>query len=122
MQKPISRQMHGVMDYAYAALITAAPELFKFKNEDAARILSRVVGGGVALTSLMTRYELGALRVLPFKAHLAADVVVGLGTLTAPWLLGFSDNKRARNTFVALGATSVLAGLLTEPREMEDDR
>ncbi len=120
MQKPISRQMHGVMDYTYATLITAAPELFGFKTEQTAATLSRVVGAGVALTSLMTRYELGAVRVLPFKAHLAADVAAGLLTMSAPFLFGFSDNKRARNTFLAMGATSVAAGLLTEPREMRE--
>lgn len=122
MKKLISRQTHGVMDYGYAALISAAPELFNFKNEKTAATLSRVVGGGVALTSLMTRYELGAVRVLPFKAHLAADVIVGLATLGAPWLFGFANNARARNTFVAMGATSVLAGLLTESNEMDEDR
>lgn len=122
MDRPISRQVHGVMDYSYAALIAAAPETVGFKNEESATQLCRAVGGGVFAASLMTRYELGAVPVIPFKMHLAADVVVGLFTLGAPWLFGFSDNRRARNTFVAAGAISVLAGLLTEPKEMGERR
>jgi hypothetical protein len=106
------------MDYTYAALIAAAPETVGFKNEKTAVGLCRMVGGGVALASLFTRYELGAIPVIPFKTHLATDVVVGLFTMGAPFLFGFSGNKSARNTFIAAGAISVAAGLLTEPKEM----
>ena len=120
MKKPIPRQLHAVLDYSYAALFSAAPELVGFSNEETAARLSRVVSGGVLLTSLLTRYELGLIRVLPFKAHLAADVAVGVLTAGAPFLFGFSRHKRARNFFVALGAFSVAAGLLTEPEEMDE--
>src|SRR4028118_1472397 len=106
MKKLISRQTHGVADYSYAALFSGAPELIGFTDEEAAARLSRVVSGGVLLTSLLTRYELGLIRVLPFKAHLAADVAVGLLTLGAPFLFGFSRNKKARDFFVGLGAFS----------------
>ncbi len=122
MTKPISRQTHGVMDYSYAALIAAAPEAVGFKNEETAAGLCRAVGGGVFLASLLTRYEFGLFPVIPFKAHLAIDVAAGLFTAGAPWLFGFSRNGSARNTFVVAGAISVLAGLLTEPKEMSKGR
>lgn len=121
MKKLISRQTHGALDYLYAGLITAAPRIFDYADEETATTLSRVVGGGVTLTSLLTRYELGAVRVLPFKAHLAADVAAGLFTLSAPWLFGFARNRAARNVFVGMGAFSVLAGLVTEPEEMDEE-
>ena len=119
MKKLISRQTHGVMDYGYAAMVSGSPEMIGFRDEETATALCRLVGSGVLLSSLMTRYELGLVRIIPFKAHLATDVAVGLFTLAAPWLFGFSRNKAARNTFVAAGAVSVLTGLLTEPREMK---
>jgi hypothetical protein len=119
MNKPISRQMHAVTDYGYAVFIAAAPKIFGYKDEKTAATLSRAVGGEVLAASLMTRYELGAIPAMSFKSHLTGDVVVGLLTMTAPWLFGFSDNARARNTFLGFGAFSVMAGLLTEPREMD---
>ena len=119
MKKLISRQTHAVMDYGYAALVSASPEMMGFKNEETATALCRTVGGAVLASSLMTRYELGLLRVLPFKAHLAFDVAAGLFTIGAPWLFGFSQNRTARNAFLAAGAISVAAGMLTEPREMQ---
>lgn len=118
--KLIPRPVHAATDYSYAALFAAAPELVGFTDEEAAARLARVVSGGVLLTSLLTRYELGLIRVLPFKAHLATDVVLGMLTAGAPFLFGFSRNKRARNFFVGMGAFSVMAGLLTEPEEMDE--
>jgi hypothetical protein len=122
MLKPIPRPVHAVADYSYSALFSVAPELIGFDDEETAARLSRVVSGGVLLTSLLTRYELGLIRVVPFKAHLAADVAVGLLTLGAPFLFGFSRHKRARNFFVGLGAFSIMAGLLTNPEEMDEEQ
>ena len=122
MAKPISRQMHAATDYAYAAFIAAAPELIGYKNEETAAGLSRAVGGEVLLASLMTRYELGLVPAMSFKAHLTADVITGLLTMSAPWLFGFSNNRRARNTFLGFGAFSIMAGLLTDPQEMSGNR
>lgn len=118
MNKPISRQLHGVADYSYAPLVAAAPELAGFTNNKTATTLCRAVGGGVLTATLFTRAEWGLVKAIPFKTHLTLDVVVGALTLTAPWLFGFSGNTRARNAFLAMGATSVVAGLLTQPEEM----
>ena len=121
MRKPISRQMHAVADYGYSAFISAAPELIGYKNDETATGLSRLVGGEVLMASVFTRYELGLVPAIPFKAHLAADVAVGLLTMGAPWLFGFSENKAARNTFLGFGAFSIMAGLLTESEEMDEE-
>ena len=107
------------MDYSYAALVSKSPEMIGFRDEETATVLCRIVGSAVFTSSLMTRYELGLVRVFPFKTHLTLDVAAGLFTLGAPWLFGFSRNRAARNTFVVAGAVSIAAGLLTEPKEMK---
>lgn len=115
MTKPIPRPVHGAVDYLYAATAAMAPHLFGFRDVPAATRLIRLAAGGVAAYSLVTRYEWGAVGLVPFRAHLAVDVAAGLGTMAAPWAAGFAAHRRARNTFLAMGAFSVLAGLLTDP-------
>lgn len=119
MSKPISRRLHGVLDYGYAAAIAAAPEIFKFQNQPAATILCRALGALTLVTSFCTRYELGAIRVLPFKIHLAADALTGIFSLGAPFLLGFSKHERARNAFVGFGVLALVVASLTQPDEMD---
>ena len=119
MSKPISRPMHGVLDYGYAAAIAASPELLGFKDQPTATLLCRAVGASTLVASLFTRYELGLVRVLPFKLHLAADALTGVASLGAPWLLGFAQNSKARNAFLGFGVLALVVGALTQSDEME---
>lgn len=120
MQKPISRQAHGIADYGYALLVSALPELANFKDEEKATILCRALGGGALAYSLLTKAEWGVIRTIPFKAHLIMDFSANLFALGAPWLLGFSKNKRARNAVVAAALTGLLVSILTENDEMDE--
>jgi hypothetical protein len=120
MNKPISRAQHGLADYMYIPLVAVAPDLMNFEEEKTATTLCQVLSGGVLLSSLMTRAEWGLAPVIPFKAHLGADLAVGAFTLSAPWLFSFAHNKRARNTFLAIGAFGLVASLLTRPEEMPE--
>jgi hypothetical protein len=118
MQKPITRFMHGAADYNYAVIVSAAPELVGFTEERTATTLCRVLGSGAMLYSLLTRYEWGLYRIIPFKAHLAADVSANVLALSAPWWFRFARNLRARNTFLAAGLIGMTVVLLTQNKEM----
>jgi hypothetical protein len=119
MKRPISRRAHGVAELVFPALTAFAPEILKFKNDKKATTLARVMAGGMAGSALLTRSEWGAFKVVPFKAHLAADVGFGVLTLAAPWLFKISKNAPARNAFLFIGLSSlIIGGLLTQRRDM----
>ena len=119
MEQPLSRPMHGILtDYPYIATVSSAPTLFGFEDEKAAVAATRFFSGTILASSILTRAEWGWLRVMPYKAHLALDVMGGMGALAAPWVLGFSKNEKARNTFIAMGIFGILAGTLSRPEEM----
>ncbi|RYE30019.1 MAG: hypothetical protein EOP42_13065 [Sphingobacteriaceae bacterium] len=118
MKKPVSRKVHGGADYAYAAIAAVLPELVGFEEQEKAVLLTKIISGGTLAYTLFTRAEWGLLKVIPFKTHLITDFTAGIFTLSAPWIFNFAKNKKARNTFLVLGLTSVVASLLTEPEEM----
>ncbi|WP_207426720.1 hypothetical protein [Pedobacter sp. SYSU D00535] len=119
MNRPISRKAHGVAELIYPVLTALAPELLKFKDDKKATTLARAMAGGMAGSALLTRSEWGAVKVVPFKAHLAADVGFGLFSIAAPWLFKIARNTSARNAFLFVGISSLLiGGLLTERKEM----
>jgi hypothetical protein len=118
MEQPISRKIHGIADYAYAPLMFTAPELMGFKDEKQAATVCRVVGSGVLLATMLTKAEWGVAKLIPFKAHLALDAAVSLCSLAAPWIFGFADNAKARNTFFAMGAVGAVVTSFTKPEEM----
>ena len=118
MNQPISRREHGFTDYFYIPLVSAAPQLAGFTHEKTAATLCYVLSSSILVSSVFTRAEWGLVKVVPYKAHLAFDTLGGLTALLAPWLFGFAKNRRARNTFLAMGAFGLMAGLLSKPEEM----
>lgn len=119
MNKPISRPLHGFLDYGYAAAITAAPEVLGFVDEaETATFACRILGIGTVLAAVFTRYELGVVRVMPFKMHLLGDLLTGISALVLPFALKFSDKGRARNTFLGFGVLALVVSFLTSSEEM----
>lgn len=118
MEKPLSRKEHGFADYSYVSLTAFAPELFGLEDEEKAKLLLRVQSGTALLYSLFTRAEWGLFKVIPYKTHLILDASAGIFSLAAPWIFGFSKNKKARNTFLMFGLLGLAASLLSKPEEM----
>jgi hypothetical protein len=115
MRKPISPKIHGIIDYLSSLTLAAAPALLGFRSRKAAN-LARSLGAGYTGMSLGTAYPLGAVKKIPFPAHVATDAVLGLGFAAAPWLLGFADDARARNFFLAMAGISAVVVTLTQAR------
>lgn len=118
MARPIPRPAHGVLDYLYAAAFALSPHLFGFTEVASARWAAYGFGAVVLISSLLTRYELGLAKVLPFRLHLTLDLVGGVLSIAAPWALVFATEAAARNLFVEMGIISLVVMLLTRWEEM----
>jgi hypothetical protein len=99
----IPTRVHGLLDYLVAVLLILSPTLFDFRLGGPAQWLPIGLGIAVIFYSLITDYELGAVRVLPFRTHLALDSISGVILALSPWVLGFAD---------AVWAPHLLLGLL----------
>lgn len=118
VKQPISRRQHGFTDYSYIPAVLAAPRLAGFEDNRTAVRMTRVAAGAIALSSVLTRAEWGLVKVMPYRAHLALDAANGLFQAAVPWLFGFAGDRRARTTFLAMGAVGLLAGTLSRPDDM----
>jgi len=97
----IPRRFHATLDYLWSGAIAKAPNLCGFAENEAATNYCRAQAAVATSASLFTDYELGLAKAIPFSAHLKLDLAGAFVGLAAPWLLGFADNKRARNTVLA---------------------
>jgi hypothetical protein len=89
--KPIPSRVHGILDYVVGVLLLLAPSLFGFADNDAARNTAYIVGIGTLLYSVFTAYELGVVKIIPYRVHLGLDLVAGIFLALSPWLLDFAD-------------------------------
>jgi hypothetical protein len=110
--KLIPSRIHGVLDYLFGILYIALPLLLNWPAP--ASTILMVLGAGVLLYSVLTRYELGLLKLLPMPVHLALDLLGGLLLIAAP-LFGWVDES-VRPWFWVLGGIELLITLLTDTR------
>lgn len=105
--KLISSKAHGVIDYIAAPLIFALPRLLKFPK----RLVTMFtfVAAFHALYSMFTKYELGLVKVLPYKGHLALDTALATATVAAPVM--FTEARPRVAPFVV--AMGIVEGLIT---------
>ncbi len=111
----IPRPLHAVMDYLWGASVFFAPELLGFDKDSPANVYCKARGGSMVLTSLMTRYELGLIKVIPYNMHLLLDFVsaVTLG-FAGPKLFGFENDKKASQAVLVFSAIELGTVLMSK--------
>lgn len=107
----LSRRLHGIIDYVFAIVVATSPWVFGFSGEYMAPQIAVICGAATAMYSLMTDYECGVLRFLPFSGHRFFDIVVAVLLGGSAW--HFSMGGRASWVFGVLGAIALAVTLLT---------
>lgn len=110
----ITTQAHGWIDYIVGVVLIVAPWLFGFAAGGPETWVPVVLGLGIIVYSLLTDYELGAVKLIPMNVHLGIDIVVGIVLLVSPWLFGFAELIWWPHVLV--GLVTIAAGLFTETR------
>ena len=112
MLKILNPNVHGVLDYLYVILFALAPAMFGFTGLVAT--LCYFVAGSQLVMSLITRYPLGAIKLLPFPVHGGLELLASLGLIAAPWLFGFARVAVAPTFFVTAGIVLFCVWLCTD--------
>src|SRR4051794_4588745 len=97
---------HAIADYAVAALLILVPAIAG--GSDKAVATGIVVGVVVAVVSMLTRYPLGVVKVLPFTIHSAGDYLAAALLLVAPFALSFNDSDTKLTVFYVAAGLAVL--------------
>jgi hypothetical protein len=114
----IPTKVHGILDYLVGIALIAAPWLFGFASFGGpAVVIPIVLGIGLIVYSLFTRYEWGPFGFIPMPVHLVFDVVASLFLALSPWIFGFAGE--ALNVWlphVVVGVTVVIVVLFSKPQ------
>ncbi len=112
MPRPISPRVHGMIDYSTSAAVAAAPAVISVPR--AARNLFEGLATGYTGLSSVTDYPLSLKRLVPFKLHGAAELAIAAILPAMPWLLGFANDRAARNMCFGLSALTLVVSALTD--------
>jgi len=88
--KFITKQIHAYLDYPVAIALMGLPFLLGLgESHPLAFTISVATGVAAFLLTLLTDHQLGLLKVVSYKLHLAVDFLVGLTFVAVPFILGF---------------------------------
>jgi uncharacterized membrane protein len=121
-QGPLPALFHGVIEYAAAVLLIAAPFLFGFEDEEFATAAAIVLGLGILALTATSDLPTGLVRSVPASLHATADVVLAIVLVAAPFVLGFRDVGQATALFITLGVVHLLVTIATRFPERRSAR
>src|SRR4051795_5448298 len=114
--RPVDSTLHGVVDYSAGAfLLTAFPKLAGIEGTRSATQvrLSAAVHAGY---STLTRYPLGIVKVIPFKAHLALDALGAVALAATPFVTGqWKEGRKQWLPHVGLALFELSSLAITDP-------
>jgi hypothetical protein len=114
--RPVDSTLHGVVDYtAGTLLLTAFPRLAGIAGTRSARQV-RTAAAIHAGYSMLTRYPLGIVKLIPFQVHLGLDAGGALALAATPFVTGqYKHGRRQWAPHVALCLFELSSLAITDP-------
>ena len=105
---------HGIVDYLTVGTLAVVPRILGW-NKPATTALT-VASGGLLTYSMLTRYQLGLIKVLPMPVHLTLDAMSGVALCSAPFLIPASKKQRPALLigFLSFGVMELFFALFTK--------
>jgi hypothetical protein len=99
--------LHAVADYAVGAVLVLAAIIVG--GSSGAVGTGVVVGVTVLAVSMLTKYPLGVVKVLPFTVHSAGDYLAAALLLAGPFVLNFNNGDTGLTVLYVVAGIAVLA-------------
>jgi hypothetical protein len=120
-QGPITRAVHGLIEYVAGALFIAAPFLFAFESGTATAV-AIVTGIVIIVVAAISAGPTSLVNSVPLAVHIVLDYVVAGLLVAAPFLFGFSGEGAPTAFFIVLGVMHLLVTIATRFGPRDDQR
>jgi hypothetical protein len=110
---PIPLNLHAALEPLIAIVIIAAPWIFQFSDTTSATVVCVVVGAAMLLVGSTTDWRMSLVRLIPLRAHLTGDLVLGAVLVLSPLIFGFADEGGPTRFMVIAGVLELMTALMT---------
>jgi hypothetical protein len=113
----IPSKVHAVIDYIVGLVLLFAPEIFGFSDIGGPAVtIPRVLGVAILVMTVLTKHELGIIKVIPLRLHLWVDIIASAFLAVSPFLFNFSDDQaNVWMPHLLAGIAYLLISLVTDP-------
>jgi hypothetical protein len=118
IHRSIGAVSHGILDYALAILLLAAPSVVGFAGVQAK--WAYIFGGVLLAMAILTRYPLGIVKIIGLGIHGFVEILLAICLIAAPWYGNFARGVLSRNFYVMLGVLMLALWFITDFRGVRD--
>ena len=114
----LSSKLHGIIDYVVVIFLVASPSLFGLPEFTAC---CTYILAGIHLTlTILTDFEVGLFKVIPFKVHGMIELIVSLALVGFAFYVGDKEGELARNFYLGFGIAVFLTWLVSDYEKTEN--
>ncbi len=113
--KVISSKVHGVLDYLTVIFLILSPSIFNM--DDGLRTCTYVLAGLQLIVSILTDYEPGLIKVIPFKVHGLIEMAAAVILAIIAFLFLHNDSETGFYFYLVLAVIYLIVFILTDFRE-----
>ncbi len=110
--KIISSKVHGLLDYATVVFLLLSPTLFNMQGSLAT--FTYALGVVHFVLTILTAFELGLVKIIPFRLHGLIEIVVALALVGAAFWFRSKDSGLGYHFYLALAFVILLVFMLTD--------
>lgn len=117
----ISTKVHGIIDYVLVLVLWFAPTLFGFEQVGGpAEFIPRAAAVMLLVVSLLTKHELGVVKIIPMRVHLMLDIGLSLILAASPFIFDFyTFDANVWMPHIVAGIGYLIISLMTEKESTE---
>ncbi len=109
--KIISSKVHGILDYLTVIFLFAAPTLFKM--EGTLCNFTYALAGIHLLLTVLTNFEFGIFKVIPFRIHGLIEVIVAVALIGVAFWFNSNGDQLGFYFYMGLAIIILIVFLLT---------
>lgn len=115
----LNSKIHGIIDYLVVLFLFLAPTLFHLP-EFTSKFTYAL--GAVHLTlTILTKFELGIFKIIPFKIHGIIELIVSLALVAVAFYLGNLEGSLAKTFYLCFAAAVFVTWLITDYKDKAVD-
>jgi len=115
--KIINSKVHGILDYLTVVFLAASPTLFDMEGD--LRTFTYILAAVHLLLTVLTRFELGIIKVIPFPIHGIIEILVAVSLAGVSLYFNQQDNMKGFYYYIWLAVVIALVFLLTDFKNNE---
>ena len=108
----LNSKIHGIIDYAVVLFLWLSPTLFSLPS--LAANFTYLLGGIHLILTVLTNFEMGIIKVIPFKIHGLIELIVSIALVGVAFYLGRVEGNLPQYFYLGFAAAVFATWAVTD--------